>query len=58
MKHAEQHLCNAVMEKSAKKTVTERNRTQPVTMTETEPFSINFDEIWLLKALHAQFLEV
>ena len=58
MEHAEKDLRNAVVEKSSKETVTERNRTQPVSMAETEPLSIYFHKTWLLQALHSELLEI
>lgn len=58
MEKTEKELRHTAVEKPAQKTVSERNRTQTVAMTETEHTPVDLDLIRLLELLHAKFLEI
>jgi hypothetical protein len=58
MQHAEKELQDTAVEHTTKETVTEWNRTQPVTMAQTEDTAIDFNQCRLFKALHTQFLKI
>jgi hypothetical protein len=58
MEHAEKDLQESVVEDTAKETITERNGTEAISMSEAETLSGDLDKSRLLKLLHAQFLEI
>ena len=58
MKHAEETLSQTVMKESAKETVSERNRAQTVSVSQTETLAPYLDQSRLNKLLHAQLLEI
>ena len=58
MQHAEQHLKNAVMEDCAEESVTTRNRSQTITMSETEFLSCNLYYCRLCHTDHSKFLKI
>lgn len=55
---AEEELQDAIMKGSAQKAVSQRDRAQPIAVTEAESLAFDLHYGRLLKALHAQFLKV
>jgi hypothetical protein len=58
MQHAEKELQHTVMENPTKETVTHRNRTKAVAMTDAEYASIDLHKGRLYEFLHSKFLEI
>ena len=58
MQHAEKELQNAVMKHPTKEPVAERNGTQPVSVTQTEPLSRNLHQSRLNQPDHSQLLKI
>ena len=58
MQKTEKELKDTVMEHTPEKTISERRRTETITVTKTEGTSINLHQSRLNKLLHPQFFEV
>ena len=58
MQEAEKELCHLVVEQAAEETVAKRDRTQTITMTQTEHIPADGHETRLFEALHSQFFKI
>src|SRR5574344_703630 len=58
MQEAEKELCHLVVEQAAEETVAKRDRTQTITMTQTEHIPADGHKTRLFEALHSQLFKI